>query len=197
MKPTTINKEILLGEVQKAYEIVRHGGIILYPTDTVWGLGCDASNPTAVKKVMALKQRSEQKSFILLVADKYMVERFVVQVPEIAWDLVDMSDKPLTIIYPEGNGLPAEVLGPDGSVALRIPRHAFCQSLIRRLQRPLLSTSANISGQKSPASFAQLDPQLVKQVDWVAPSFLETGATGKASSIIKLGIDGQVAIIRP
>ncbi|NLA16218.1 MAG: threonylcarbamoyl-AMP synthase [Bacteroidales bacterium] len=183
--------------LEKAVTILRGGGIILYPTDTVWGLGCDACNAKAVGKISALKNRISLKHYIVLVADSNMLGRYVEHVPQAAENLLDVADSPLTLIYPSGINLAPGVVAEDGSVAIRIPNHRFCQSLIRRLKRPLLSTSANISGAHAPAVFSEIDKELLHRVDWAAPSFLEAGATGKPSSIIRVGLQNQVEIIRP
>lgn len=182
--------------LENATEILRSGGTILYPTDTIWGLGCDACNPKGVEKISALKDRDVQKHYIVLVADLAMLYRYVEFVPDIAEELIQVSDRPLTLIYPSGINLAPGVVAEDGSVAIRIPNHDFCQSLIRRLKRPLLSTSANISGTTAPAVFENIDKALLKQVDWAAPSFLQAGSTGKPSSIIRVGRQNEVEIIR-
>ena len=182
--------------LENATEILRSGGTILYPTDTIWGLGCDACNPKGVEKISALKDRDVHKHYIVLVADLAMLYRYVEYVPDIAEDLVQEANKPLTLIYPNGINLAPGVVAPDGSVAIRVPNHDFCQSLIRRLKRPLLSTSANISGTTAPAVFEDIDKALLKQVDWAAPSFLQAGSTGKPSSIIRVGRQNEVEIIR-
>ncbi|MFY9116284.1 MAG: L-threonylcarbamoyladenylate synthase [Bacteroidales bacterium] len=183
--------------IDAAAEVLRGGGTILYPTDTIWGLGCDACNPKGVKKITALKHRGEHKHYIVLVADLAMLYRYVEYVPDIAEELVQVSDKPLTLIYPKGINLAPGVMAEDGSVAIRIPNYDFCQSLIRRLKRPLLSTSANVSGAAAPALYQDIDKALLQQVDWAAPSFLEAGSTGKPSSIIRVGKHNEVEIIRP
>ncbi|HHV40452.1 MAG: L-threonylcarbamoyladenylate synthase [Bacteroidales bacterium] len=182
--------------LENATEILRSGGTILYPTDTIWGLGCDACNPKGVEKISALKDRDVHKHYIVLVADLAMLYRYVEYVPDIAENLVQEANKPLTLIYPSGINLAPGVVAEDGSVAIRIPNHDFCQSLIRRLKRPLLSTSANISGTTAPAVFEDIDKALLKKVDWVAPSFLQGGSTGKPSSIIRVGRQNEVEIIR-
>ena len=189
--------ENILPFAEEAVKVLRGGGVILYPTDTIWGLGCDACNPAAVEKITVLKNRPATKNYIVLVSDLYMLGHYVEQIPEIAEQLLEVADKPLTIIYPGGINLAPDVCSPDGSVAIRIPSQAFCQSVIRRLRRPILSTSANLSGEKAPARYSGIGLQIMKQADWSAPSFLEAGATGKASSIIKLGTGGEVEIIRP
>ena len=177
--------------------ILREGGIILYPTDTVWGLGCDATDPVAVAKIFALKHRAEAKSLVLLASDLDMVAKYIKEIPPMAIDLVEVNDAPMTIVYPGAQGLAPEVVAEDGSVGIRIPHHEFCEALIRRLRRPLVSTSANISGEPSPASFREIAPEILEAVDWTAPRRFEAGATGRPSQIIKLGLRGEVEIIRP
>lgn len=187
----------IIRHTETAAEVLRKGGTILYPTDTVWGIGCDACNEKAVEKVTVLKNRPAVKNYIILAADLNMLSRYVVQIPDIARDLLAVADKPLTIIYPQGINLALGVTAADGSIAIRIPSHAFCRALIRKLKRPLLSTSANISGANSPASYALIDKKLFKMVDWTAPPFLEEGATGAPSSIIRVGLQREIEIIRP
>ena len=183
--------------VEKAGEILRAGGIILYPTDTVWGIGCDACNAKAVQKVKEIKNRPDVKNYIILAADLNMVSRYVEQIPSMAAELLEVADKPLTIIYPGAMNLAPGVAAPDGSVAIRIPDQRFCRALIRKLKRPLLSTSANTSGAKAPVHFSEIDPALIRKIDWTAPRFLEENATGQPSSIIRLGTNNEVEIIRP
>ncbi|MDD2329764.1 MAG: L-threonylcarbamoyladenylate synthase [Bacteroidales bacterium] len=183
--------------VEKAGEILRTGGTILYPTDTVWGIGCDACNEKAVQKVTEIKNRPAVKNYIVLAADLNMVSRYVERIPSMAEELLEVADKPLTIIYPWAMNLAPGVAAPDGSVAFRIPDQRFCRALIRNLKRPLLSTSANISGAKAPMRFSEIDPALIRKIDWTAPRFLEENATGKPSSIIRLGPNNEVEIIRP
>ena len=182
---------------ETAAQVLRSGGTILYPTDTVWGFGCDACNAGAVEKVSAIKGRTAAKNYIILVADLNMLSRYVEQIPGMAESLLVVADKPLTIIYTGGINLAPGVTAQDGSVAIRIPQHDFCRAMIRKLKRPLLSTSANLSGSKTPARYADVDKDLIKKADWTAPAFLEAGSTGKPSSIIRLGINNQVEIIRP
>lgn len=186
-------KEVIL----EAVKVLNSGGVILYPTDTVWGIGCDATNSEAVAKVFAIKHRSEAKSLVLLACDLDMVARYIKQIPSIAIDLVEVNDAPMTIVYPGAQGLAPEVVAGDGSVGIRIPHHDFCVELVRRLRKPLVSTSANISGEPSPESFRDIAPEIVSSVDWCAPRKFEAGSTGRASQIIKLGLRGEVEIIRP
>ncbi|MBR5700007.1 MAG: threonylcarbamoyl-AMP synthase [Bacteroidales bacterium] len=190
----------------EAVQVLRDGGIILYPTETVWGLGCDATNPAAVRKIFEVKRRDDSKSLVLLASDLDMVAKYVRAVPSIAVDLVEVNDAPMTIIYPEGlvsaEGKPdrfhlaPEVVAEDGSVGIRIPQMEFCRDLAFKLGRPLVSTSANISGEPTPASFREIAPEIRSAVDYTLPAPLEKGATGKASQIIKVGYGGEVEIIR-
>ena len=182
--------------VDEAVRVLKEGGVILYPTDTVWGLGCDATNEAAVQRVFGIKRRSEAKSLVLLAADMDMVARYIKQIPSIAIDLVEVNDAPMTIVYPGAQGLAPAVVAEDGSVGIRIPNHEFCKELVRRLRAPLVSTSANISGEPSPASFREISQEIKDAVDWCAPRKFEAESTGKASQIIKLGLRGEVEIIR-
>lgn len=192
--------------LNEALEVLRGGGVILYPTDTVWGIGCDATNPAAVQKVFDIKHRDDSKSLVLLASDLDMVARYVRQVPSMAVDLVEVNDAPMTIIYPEGlvsaEGKPDRfhlapgTVAEDGSVGIRIPMMEFCRDLAFKLGRPLVSTSANISGEPTPASFREVSEAIRSAVDYIVPPFLENSSTGKASQIIKVGYGGEVAVIR-
>ncbi len=182
--------------VEEAVKILSSGGVILYPTDTVWGLGCDATNREAVEKIFAIKKRAESKSLIILVRDENMLVRYVKEVPEVAFQLIEVADAPLTIIYPGAVSLAENLIAQDGSVAARIPDHPFCRRLLYRFRKPVVSTSANVAGAATPSRFYEIDPAIVSSADWVAGSNLEEGATGKPSSIIKLGLSGEVEIIR-
>lgn len=182
--------------IRKATEILKQGGIILYPTDTIWGIGCDATNPEAVEKVYKIKQRSDSKSLVVLASDLDMVAKYVKEIPEMATTLVEITDKPLTIIYPDAIGLAANAIAEDGTIAIRVPMHEFCQQLLRSFHKPIVSTSANISGEKSPVHLKDVTEKITSSVDWTAEPTWDEGATGKASSIIMLKVDGQVKIIR-
>ncbi len=197
------NKEIL----NQALKTLKEGGVILYPTDTVWGIGCDATDSKAVARIFGIKRRSEAKSLILLASDLDMVALHVKEIPSIAIDLVEVNDAPMTIIYPGAQHLAPEVVAEDGSVGIRIPYVAeddkgnlkgadFCRELARRLRRPLVSTSANISGESTPESWNDISEEIKSAVDYCVPRKLESG-TGRASQIIKLGLRGEVEIIRP
>ena len=186
--------------LKEALAALRAGGVILYPTDTVWGIGCDATNPEAVSRVYAIKRRSEAKSLVLLASDLDMVARYVKAVPNIAIDLVEVNDRPMTLIYPGAivgaYGLAENVVAEDGSVGIRIPMMDFCRELVRKLGWPLVSTSANVSGEATPRRFAEIPEEIRSAVDYVVPAALERGATGTASQIIKVGLGGEVEIIR-
>ena len=191
-----IPKVIMGSEILKCKELLLQGKTLLYPTDTVWGIGCDATNEKAVEKVYALKQRADSKSLIILADSINMVERYVKKVPDTAYMLVEVSDKPLTIIYPNAAGLAPNVVAEDGSIAIRIVKQAFCSELLRQFKKPLVSTSANISGEATPFNFAAVSSVIKQGVDYVVPSELEQGSSGKPSSIIKLGVNNEVQIIR-
>lgn len=191
-----MNTEIDLEEIQAAVDILKDGGIILYPTDTVWGIGCDATNEEAVAKVFELKKRSDTKSLITLVSDADMLGRYVKVIPEAAINLIEVNDKPMTIIYPGAMNLAPNVIAADGSVGIRIPMSDFCRELVRRFRKPIVSTSANISGEPAPAFYEEIPIGIIEAVDWVADPYLEEGATGKASQIIKVGLRGEIEVIR-
>lgn len=192
--------------IQEAVKVLREGGVILYPTDTVWGIGCDATNEKAVARVFEIKRRSEAKSLVLLACDLDMVAKYIKVIPSIAIDLVEVNDAPMTIIYPGAQYLAPNAVAEDGSVGIRIPlveeegnltAGAFCRELVHRLRRPLVSTSANISGEPTPASFAEISEEIRSAVDYVVPKPFGAGATGRSSQIIKLGLGGEVEILRP
>lgn len=195
-------------EIQKALEVLRNGGIILYPTDTVWGIGCDATDPAAVAKVYEIKKRADSKSLVLLASDMDMICRYVKEVPEMAVQLVEVNDKPMTIIYPgaiagssenpkaDRRCLAYNTVAEDGTVGIRIPMMDFCQQLVSKLGRPIVSTSANVSGEPTPKKFADITPVIREAVDHIVDPALEKGATGQSSSIIKVGLDYSIEIIR-
>jgi len=182
--------------VEEAVKVLRNGGVILYPTDTVWGLGCDATNPEAVDKIYKIKHREESKSLIMLVDGPDMLARYIKAVPEVAWQIIEINDKPLTIIYPGAEGLAANAIPEEKTAAFRIPDHQFCQALIRRFGKPIISTSANISGSSAPSFFETVSTEIIEAADWVADNSFEAGSTGKPSSIMMLGVGGEVKIIR-
>ena len=193
-------------------KVLREGGLILYPTDTVWGIGCDATNPEAVAKVYALKQRSDAKALVLLAANLDQVGRYVRVIPDIAIQLVEVNDRPMTLIYPGAIAGKAPAAGEkaqadrhfiawnavaeDGSVGIRIPMMDFCRDLCFKLGRPIVSTSANLSGEPTPARFADIAPEIREGVDYIVEPDLEKGATGLSSQILKVGLSGEIAILR-
>ncbi len=182
-------------EIENALLILKKGGLILYPTDTVWGIGCDATNPDAVDKVFKLKQRSDEKSLICLVHDFKMLNEYVENVPEVAYDILKYAKKPTTIIYDDPIRVAENIIAEDNSLAIRVTKDEFCKKLIQRFRRPLVSTSANISGEKTPQSYAEIDPLILEGVDYVVNLHHEK-KSGKPSAIIKLKNDGSVKVIR-
>ena len=177
-------------------KVLREGGVLLYPTDTIWGIGCDATDVKAVEKVFSLKRRSDSKSLIILACDMDMVAKYVKEIPEMAVTVESLSDKPLTIIYPEGINLASNVTAEDGSIAVRIPKSDFCVELVRAFGKPIVSTSANVSGTPAPKKFADISDEVKAAVDLTVDPSFEKGATCKASSIIKLGLHNEVQVIR-
>lgn len=181
--------------LEKAIEALKNGKIILYPTDTIWGIGCDATDELACEKIKALKNRSDDKSFVLLVDSFQMIERYITEFPSICYDLVDLSEKPLTLIYPKAKGLAPQVLAEDGSVGIRLTKDPICLKLIRSIKKPLVSTSANFSGKPYPKSFQEINPDLIKGVDVVVEERINEPLENP-SQIIKIGLDSSVKIIR-
>ncbi|MBR5033866.1 MAG: threonylcarbamoyl-AMP synthase [Bacteroidales bacterium] len=188
--------EDLKYEVDAAVKALKAGDVILYPTDTVWGLGCDATLDNAVQRIFDLKKRDDAKSVIILVSDADMLARYVRQIPPMALDLLDINDKPMTIIYPEGIGLSSKVIADDGSVAIRIPQNEFCVEMIRAFGKPIVSTSANISGEETPACFAEINAEILDGAEHIVEPSLEEGSSGLSSQIIKIGLNGEVKVIR-
>ena len=178
--------EELKQEIDAAVKVLKEGGVILYPTDTVWGIGCDAADKEAVERVFEIKQRSDAKSLITLVADADMIGRYVKVIPQMAIELIEVNDKPMTIIYPGAMGLADNVIAEDGSVGIRIPQSEFCRQLCRRFGGAIVSTSANISGEEAPASFEDINASILDEVDHIVDPCYEEGATGVSSQIIKL-----------
>lgn len=183
-------------DINKAIEVLRKGGIILYPTDTVWGIGCDATNEEAVKRIYALKQRTDSKSMIVLVDSEAALERAVEDVPEVAWQLIEVAVDPLTIVFDKGRGLAPSLLADDGSIGVRITREKFSNELCKRLRRPLVSTSANISGRPTPRSFSEIDAEILKGVDYVVESRRDEAETPRPSGVIKVSEGGVIKVIR-
>lgn len=183
-------------EINRAAESLRSGGVILYPTDTIWGLGADATNASAVQRILDIKQRDDNSGLIVLVERDSRLNRHVEEIPEMAWDLIDMTEEPLTIIYPKGKELAAKVCAPDGSVGIRMVRDEFCKRLISKLNKPLISTSANLRGQRAPVSFKDIDPAVLEGVDYTVNLRQSEPLSHRPSSIIKLDLDGTIKIVR-
>ena len=182
-------------EIQKAFEVIQAGGIILYPTDTVWGIGCDATNAEAVAKIYKLKQRDDSKSMIVLMNGEKMIYNVFKDIPEVAWQIIDLSEKPTTLILDNPRNVAANLIASDKTLGIRIVKEPFCFKLMERMKKPLVSTSANISGQPTPIAFKDISPEIIKGVDYVVNLHREKIA-GKPSTIIKLTSDSQVKVIR-
>jgi len=183
-------------DIKKALGVLKNGGVILYPTDTIWGLGCDATNPDAVKKIYEIKKREDSKSMLVLMENPALLERYVNEVPEVAWDLVEISTTPLTVIYPGAKNLAANLIADDGSVGIRFTKEEFTSRLLQRFRRPIVSTSANISGEKAPAFFDEISEDIKEQADYIVEYRQDDVIPSQPSSIIKLGPGGQIDIIR-
>jgi len=186
----------MIDDLVKATEVLRAGGVILYPTDTIWGIGCDATNAAAVKKIYEIKQREDTKSMLVLMENPNLLSSYIGEVPEIAWDLIEVADNPLTIIYSGGKNLARNLLASDGSIGIRITSETFTQQLIQRFRKPIVSTSANISGQKSPSNFSEISDEIKKLVDYIVEYRQDDFSKSAPSSIIKLGTSGEIEIIR-
>lgn len=190
--PAMFEKE----DLKKALEVLRRGGVILYPTDTVWGLGCDATNPEAVKRIFDIKQREDAKSMLVLLENPNMLNSYVREVPEVAWQLIEVADKPMTIIYPSAKNLAPNLIAQDGSIGIRITSETFTEHMIQQFRRPVVSTSANLSGKPTPQNFDQIEVEIVSAVDYVVQYRQDDTRKASPSSIIKLGVGGEIQIIR-
>jgi L-threonylcarbamoyladenylate synthase len=183
-------------EINKAIEVLKNGGTILYPTDTIWGIGCDATNSKAVTKVLKIKNRPGNFSFIILVEKDSRINDYVEQVPEITWDLLSGCDLPVTVIYPKAKNLAKNVIAKDGSIAIRVVKNEFCQRLISKFNKPIVSTSANFTDEPSPVMFKDISEEIKKQVDYVVQIHQHKLSKIKASTIIKLKLNGEFYVIR-
>ncbi len=191
-----MNTTTIQSEVDKAVKILRQGGLILYPTDTVWGIGCDATNAEAVDKVYALKQSANKKSMIVLVGDIDSVGLYVNHAPQVAWELFETAVSPLTLILPGAARVADNLVPEEGTLGVRVPNHEFCRQMLKRFGRPIVSTSANISGEPTPTTFEQIDQRIRQGVDMIVDPRFEGKPTRHASSIIALDAAGGVKIIR-
>lgn len=188
--------ETIREEIRKACEVLQKGGVILYPTDTVWGIGCDATNEEAVKRVYEIKRRADSKAMLVLVDSDVKVDFYVKDVPEVAWDLIQYATKPLTVIYDDARNLAPNLIGEDGSVGIRVTSEEFSKQLCFRFRKAIVSTSANISGEPSPASFSEIQDEIKQAVDYIVGYRQDEPAGAKPSSILKLGKGGVIKIIR-
>lgn len=184
-----------MGTIKEAVEVLNQGGTILYPTDTIWGLGCDATNTDAVQKLIDLKGRDHNKSFIVLVDSFHMLEKYVKDFPEICYDLIDLATSPLTIIYDNPSGLAKNAIAKDNSIGIRLTTNSVCTKLIRGIRKPIISTSANFTNSIAPKSFEEIDKTLIESVECVVKEKLEN-PNSKPSTIIKIGADSSVKVIR-
>ncbi len=187
---------IMKEEIKKAIEILRSGGVILYPTDTVWGIGCDATNEEAVQKIFKIKQREDKKAMLVLIDNAVKLQSYLEDVPEMAWDLIEYAEKPLTIIYPEAKNLATNLVAEDKSIGIRVTKEEFSKKLCEQFRKPIVSTSANVSGEPTPANFSQISDLIKSGVDYVVNFKQEETANPKPSSIIKLGKGNLFEIIR-
>jgi L-threonylcarbamoyladenylate synthase len=186
----------MIEDIKKACQVMREGGVILYPTDTIWGIGCDATNEDAVRRVYEIKQRQDSKAMLVLVDSSVKVDFYVRDVPEVAWDLIDLADKPLTIIYSGARNLAANLLAENGSVGIRVTNEDFSKRLCQQFRKAIVSTSANISGQPSPKNFSEISEEVKSAVDYIVGYRQEEMSNPKPSSIIKLDKGGVIKIIR-
>jgi len=187
---------MLRDEVEKALKVIQDGGIILYPTDTIWGIGCDATNTEAIKKIFKLKQRDEAKSMIILLDTENKLESYVQEVPAIAYDLIEYAENPLTLVMPGAKNISSALIAADGSVGVRVSSHQFCQQLIQRLRKPIVSTSANISGSPSPQNFSEIAQEIIDGVDYVVDLDRHDLSKKKPSTIMRIEPDGRFEFIR-
>ena len=188
---------MLKDEVNKALKIIQDGGIILYPTDTIWGIGCDATNTDAVKKIYELKQREESKSMIILVDIDNKLQSYISEVPDIAYELIEYAENPLTLVMPGAKNISPAIIAADGSIGIRVVKeNQFCQQLIQRMRKPLVSTSANISGKASPQYFSQIDQEIIDGVDYVVELEQHSKEIKTPSTIMKLAPDGKFEFLR-
>ena len=187
---------MLQDEVNKALEVIRKGGVILYPTDTIWGIGCDATNEAAVKRVYEIKRRADSKAMISLVDNPNRIVRYVRNIPDVAWDMMELATKPLTIIYDDVMGLAPNMIAEDGSAAFRVTKEEFSHELCYRFQKPIVSTSANISGEPSAATFKEISQEIKDAVDYVVHYSWQSKEKHQPSNIVKISKNCEVKVIR-
>jgi len=183
-------------DIKKALEVLKNGGVVLYPTDTIWGLGCDATNPEALNRIYEIKNQEDPENMVVLMENPALLERYIVEVPDVAWDLVEISTTPLTIIFPGAKNLPANLIAGDGSIGIRFTKEEFTSRLLQRFRRPLVSAPANISGENSPAFFDEISEEVKEQADYIVEYGRDDIMPAQPMGIIRLGPGGQIDIIR-
>ena len=193
---TPDEKREILADVDRACKVMPEGGIVVYPTDTIWGIGCDATNADAVARVYEIKRRADHKALITLVPDAGWVERYVEEVPDVAWELLDVAVDPMTIVYDRGKNVATNLMGEDGSIGLRVTSEFYSRELCRRLRKPVVSSSANVSGDPSPMCFAEISKEILDAADYVAMYRRDDKGGIKASTVIRLGAGGLIKILR-
>ena len=186
-----------LEDIKRAVDAMNRGGVIVYPTDTIWGIGCDAANEEAVRHIFEIKHRADSKALITLVDSEARIQHYVRCIPDVAWDLIDCAVRPLTIVYDGGRNLAPNLLAEDGSIGLRMTQEPFSRELCRRMKRAVVSTSANVSGRPSPHCFAEISEEILSAADYVCTSRRDESGPGAASTIIRLTESAEVSIIRP
>jgi len=192
MNPSADYKE----DLKNCLEVLSSGGVIIYPTDTIWGIGCDATNEEAVEKVYRIKKRHDSKSMLILLDNENRIPSYIQEVPEVAWELMDVSNKPITLILPGARNLAKNLISSDGTVGIRLSKEPFSQELIRRFGKPIVSTSANFSGEASPGNYDDISEELSAQADYVVNYRRDEIAESPPSSIISLGLGGEIRILR-
>jgi L-threonylcarbamoyladenylate synthase len=188
--------DLLREDVALSLRALQAGGVILYPTDTIWGLGCDATNISAVKRIFEIKKRSDAKALLALIDSPAKLQAYVDEIPDMAWDLIELSEKPLTIIYPQAKNLATNLIAEDQSVGIRVTKERFSKTLCERFRKPIVSTSANISGEAAPQHFGQISAEIKSAVDYIVRFRQEERTVPKPSSIVKLGKGNLIRIIR-
>ena len=183
-------------EIKKIVEVLRAGGVILYPTDTVWGLGCDATNENAVKRIFEIKKRDDVKAMLVLIDNPAKLQSYVEEVPDMAWDLIELSEKPLTIIYPQAKNLATNLIAEDKTIGIRVTKETFSRNLCAQFRKPIVSTSANVSGNATPSNFNQITAEIKSAVDYVVNFRQDDASKPNPSSIIKLGKGGLFELVR-
>lgn len=192
MAPSFVDRE----DLNQALETLKNGGLILYPTDTIWGIGCDATNPDAIEKVFALKGRDKNKSMIVLLHSDNQLAGYVHDIPEVAYELIEATDRPLTIVYSRAKNLAPNAMAEDGSIGIRVVNHPFCQQLLQRFRKPIISTSANLSGTPSATNFEEISEEIIKGVDYVVKFGQQDTSKGHPSIIMKLDPSGKFEFLR-